>query len=222
MKHKDIAALLLLSPVALLGIVAAALLAPAAIGTSYKTFRITSVNMEPSVLAGDRLMVELLSYFEPRRGDIVVFESIEEPNLTILSRVVAAPGDTVGMTDGKLYLNEHQPSSSTSGSSPGRSDDSPKLLERMARWQQPFLLRQRNPYTPDKHNWGPLVVPRGAYFVLGDNSDLSYDSRYWGLVPANRIRGRPRYVYYSYDPQSYRVIPWLLAIRWARIGHRVD
>jgi signal peptidase I len=66
-----------------------------------------------------------------------------------------------------------------------------------------------------------LVVPEGNYFVLGDNRDNSADSRYWGFVPDSLVRGRPMFVYYSYEPDATRRVPWLTNVRWSRIGTRV-
>ena len=74
---------------------------------------------------------------------------------------------------------------------------------------------------PSRNNWGPLVVPKDEYFVLGDNRDNSLDSRYWQFVPDSLIRGRPMFVYYSYDPDSLDRMSWLTRIRWTRIGERV-
>lgn len=74
---------------------------------------------------------------------------------------------------------------------------------------------------PSRNNWGPLVVPTGSYFVLGDNRDNSLDSRYWGFVPDSLLRGRPLVVYFSYAPDSAHRAPWLTAVRWSRLGSRV-
>lgn len=92
----------------------------------------------------------------------------------------------------------------------------------MRAWQLGYLLPEvdRDAYRPSRDNWGPIVVPAGQYFVMGDNRDNSYDSRYWGFVDRRVIRGRPLFVYYSFDHESWRALPFLTAIRWGRIGER--
>ena len=90
------------------------------------------------------------------------------------------------------------------------------------RWQSNHLLAgPARSYHPTRDNWGPIVVPPDDYFVLGDNRDNSEDSRYWGFVPREAIRGRPWFVYYSYDPDGPGRAPWLRDIRWGRIGERI-
>jgi signal peptidase I len=88
------------------------------------------------------------------------------------------------------------------------------------------------PAQPTHDNWGPLVVPADHYFMMGDNRYCSKDSRYWGLVPRENIRGRPMFVYYSYRPgdqpsltcgyeTSDRPLPFITDVRWGRIGTRI-
>ncbi|MBK6779178.1 MAG: signal peptidase I [Gemmatimonadetes bacterium] len=212
---------LLILPLLAAAILAAALLGGHGAPGRRTAFRMPTGSMEPALLAGDHLMVELRPGYRPQRGEVVAFISVEAPGLLTVSRIAAVPGDSVGMSNGELFLNRLQPAWSQGHSSVGGPADSPELREQMARWQAPFLLHRADGLVPDRRNWGPLRVPAGAYLVLGDHRDFSYDSRFWGFLPASHVVGRPRYVYYSYDPHSPRLLPWLSAIRWGRIGQRV-
>jgi signal peptidase I len=90
-------------------------------------------------------------------------------------------------------------------------------------WQQQHVVRGSRfgepPASPTLDDWGPLVVPQGYLFMLGDNRYDSKDGRYWGFVPRENVRGRPLFVYYSYNADdSDRPLPFLTDIRWGRIG----
>jgi len=92
-------------------------------------------------------------------------------------------------------------------------------------WQSQYLVKTAEGGVinhPSRNNWGPIVVPPNRYFVLGDNRDNSADSRYWGFVPDSLVRGRPIFVYYSYQMDTTRAFAWLTRIRWGRIGERID
>ena len=86
-------------------------------------------------------------------------------------------------------------------------------------WQRGrFLTPADSIRVPDLNDWGPFVVPADSLFMLGDNRDASYDSRFYGFVPIAHLFGRPRLVYYSFDPFSYKPLRFLTAIRWSRVG----
>jgi signal peptidase I len=198
-----------------------------------EAFRIPSSSMEPTLLVGDFLFVNKALYGaqipftrmhlpevrEPRLHDVVVFDSRTEAGVKVVKRVVGVPGDTLRMVHAVLWRNgvaQREPYIEHTDSLVDPSDPE------MRAWQVRYLLPRVDPstYQPTRDNWGPLVVPPRDYFVMGDNRDNSYDSRYWGFVPRGVIRGRPMFIYYSFDKTSWRALPFLTAIRWGRIGHR--
>lgn len=92
------------------------------------------------------------------------------------------------------------------------------IRQKMRVWQlQHYVGSDPAHYAPDLHNWGPLVVPPDSLFLLGDNRDASYDGRYYGFVPRENLLGRPFVVYYSYDDDSWRSLPFVTAVRWHRL-----
>lgn len=198
-----------------------------------EAFQIPTASMENTLLVGDFLLVNKMAYGseipgtdlhlpgfdEPSRGDVVVFEPPAEagqpPRTNYVKRIVGAPGDTLRMRDGKLHRNGvvvEEPYVKNGG--PARDIRSSSF-----RWQYDFLIRDRlrGPYRPTRDNWGPLVIPEGRYFVMGDNRANSEDSRYWGFVPEEAIKGRPLIIYYSYDRKKVAPLRWLTEIRWHRI-----
>ena len=196
-----------------------------------EAFRIPSSSMERTLLVGDFLFVNkalygaevplihthLPAFREPRRLDIVVFDSKTQEGVKVVKRLIGMPGDTLEMRHAILYRN------SVAQSEPyvEHVDSLQDPMEpEMKAWQLDYLLPavDREDYHPTRDNWGPLIVPAGQFFVMGDNRDNSYDSRYWGFIDRRFIRGRPLFVYYSFDHDSWRALPFLTAIRWGRIG----
>ena len=195
-----------------------------------EAFRIPSSSMERTLLVGDFLFVNkalygaeiplirthLPAFRQPRRGDIVVFDSQTEPGVKVVKRLMGVPGDTLQMKHAVLYRNGVrvvEPYVIHTDSLQDVSDSG------MRPWQLPHLLPSVNKatYLPTRDTWGPLVVAPDSFFVMGDNRDNSYDSRYWGFVPRDVIRGRPLFIYYSFDGDSWRALPFITAIRWNRI-----
>ena len=195
-----------------------------------EAFRIPSGSMENTLLIGDFLFVNkalygaeipltgvrLPAFREPGRNDLVIFKSVEEPRLTVVKRVIGMPGDTLAMEDNRLVVN------GTAAEEPWviRTDPlSDHEDPKMRGWQTRYLPADRsaNAYRPTLKNWGPIVVPADSFFVMGDNRDNSYDSRYWGFLGRDRIRGRPLVVYFSYDPSGVLPLPILTGIRWSRL-----
>jgi len=142
------------------------------------------------------------------------------------------PGDTLYMRAGVLYLNgiaQHQ------GFAANNYKGDPNEVNADFDWQHKVEIKGSRfgapPGQPTHDNWGPLLIPANHYFMMGDNRYCSKDSRYWGVVPKENIRGRPLFVYYSYVPGpgegtdqcsgqvSDRPVSFITDIRWSRLGH---
>jgi signal peptidase I len=186
-----------------------------------EAFHIPTGAMEPTLLVGDLVYVDRHErrFTSLGRGDIVVFTSVDEPGVKIITRLVGLPGDRLEMRHGDLLLNGHLlPERYARHGDPLRVDEPPQRV-RMRRWQlAAYVGNDPEGYQPDRHTWGPLRVPPDSFFVLGDNRDYSYDSRYWGFIPAGHLYGRLGTVYFSYDATSETAFPLLMAVRWNRIG----
>jgi signal peptidase I len=175
-----------------------------------QAFQIPSESMERTLLIGDYLLVDkahyghssvwnwLLPYRPIRRQDIIVFRYPVNPRQHFVKRVVAVPGDHVRLVNKHVYVNEV------------RQDDGYAMFN----WAWRDRFRDNFPdggFYGDRISakWflqaqrlmddGELIVPEGSYFVLGDNRDDSYDSRYWGFVPQENVVGRPLLIYWSMD-----------------------
>lgn len=196
-----------------------------------QAFHIPSGSMEKTLLIGDVLFVNkalygaevplihrrLPAFREPHAGEIVVARSPIE-DLLLVKRLAGAPGDTIAMREGHLIRNGQavdEPWLSLSNPAPEMTAG---LSDRMRGWQTPYLVNT-DPvsYHPDLRNWGPLVVPPGKLLLLGDNRDESFDGRYYGFVPRENLRGSPLFIYWSYQPDSWRPLPLLTTLRWRRL-----
>ena len=210
-----------------------------------QNFVITSGSMEETLLVGDFLMVNRLAlgsripfttksipgYSEPRRNDVIVFDPTHVDDLKLVKRLIGMPGDTVSMTDRILTVNgqvidepyvHHQELPDEGPSVP--NDGITHIPDRAyMEWQRAYLAPgvDREAYRPTRDNWGPLVIPEGRYFMLGDNRETSLDSRYWGLLERYRLEGRAVFIYFSYNRDSPRPFAFLREIRWNRFGHGI-
>ncbi len=197
-----------------------------------QAFHVTSESMEKTVLTGDVLFVarplygaeipflhsRLPAIREPRHGDIVVFEGVEDPPLDIVKRVIGLPGDTLAMRGGTVLRNGLALAEPYVTHLPPVEPDPPGSRAQMRAWQEARLVGPRPAaYLPDRNNWGPVAVPRDSLFVMGDNREHSYDGRFWGFLPRSHLRGSPVLIYYSFDPASWRILPILTAVRWDRL-----
>lgn len=200
-----------------------------------EAFKIPTGSMENTLLVGDFLLVNKVVYgsdlpvpgaripgfAHPKRGDVVVFFPPHDPTKNYVKRIVGLPGDTLEMRHKVLYINgvaQFEPYTRHVDRFSEPSDT--RML-----WQRDHLTglkRDRQRYDPTRDRWGPLVVPDGKYFALGDNRDNSEDSRYWGFIDGGAIRGKPMFVYYSFVRDPLRPFSWITDVRWKRIGEAIQ
>ena len=175
-----------------------------------QAFKIPTGSMEENLLIGDHLLVNKLVYspsFGPledvllgkkeiQRGHVVVFKFPEDPSRDFIKRVIGLPGEKVEIRDKKVSID-------------GKPLDEPYVhfLEAPLRPDDPeYGLRGES----IRDNWGPQVVPPGQLFVMGDNRDNSRDSRFWGFLPQDQVKGRALLVYWSYEAsrEEYHRTGW--------------
>ncbi|HET6515649.1 MAG TPA: signal peptidase I [Thermodesulfovibrionales bacterium] len=172
-----------------------------------QAFKIPSGSMIPTLLIGDHILVNkfiygtpipfsdkrVLVFRKPERGDIIVFKYPEDPSRDFIKRVIAVEGDMIESRNKIIYVNG-KPAS------------------------EPFIQHTDDSVRPGgiepRDNFGPLIVPKNKFFMMGDNRDQSYDSRYWGYVDMKEIRGKALIIYWSWD--SKKTFP-----RFERIGRLV-
>jgi signal peptidase I len=166
----------------------------------FENFKIPSRSMEDGLLVGDHLVVNkflfsehfdtplygFLPYRSPRRGDVVVFKYPVDPKRDFIKRCVAIGGDTVEIRDKQLVLN-----------------GVPQIEPYVVHKSQSVIPNQPSvrPSLRARDNFGPYVVPNGTIFCMGDNRDNSSDSRFWGPVPLENIKGRAVLIYWSFEAQ---------------------
>src|SRR5579859_4536611 len=172
-----------------------------------QAFEIPTSSMENTLLIGDHVLVDRITIAPPtswatfehqraiRHGDIIVFFSVETPDLHLVKRVIGVPGDRIHLRDGVVYRNGEA-------------------------LKEPYVIHSIGDYIPYRDNFpaippslagdtvvpgwplrhgDDIVVPPNHYFVMGDNRDVSHDSRYFGCIPQENIIGRPLFVYWSFD-----------------------
>jgi len=169
-----------------------------------QAFKIPSGSMLQTLQIGDHLLVTKFAYGVkipftnsmiieregPERGDVIVFDFPEDPSKDFIKRVIGVPGDVVEIREKKLFLNGEE--------------------------QQEAYVQHvdASMSVPRRDNFGPVMVPENKYFVMGDNRDESYDSRFWGFVERNTIAGKALILYWSWES--------LTNVRWERIGQMVE
>jgi signal peptidase I len=173
-----------------------------------QAFKIPSGSMKPTLLVGDHILVNkfiygiklrvpfsslnytLIPISSPKRNDVVVFIYPVDPKKDFIKRVIGLPGDTVQVKNKRVYIN-----------------NLPIVDPHGVHSDQMIIPEAEQP----RDNTGPIIVPPHKYFVMGDNRDESYDSRYWGFVDQKEIIGEAFIIYWSWDRTEF-------GVRWGRIG----
>ncbi len=179
----------------------------------FQAFEIPSSSMENTLLIGDHVFVNrvqfspktswvgpLIPYRQIKRGDIFVFLSPVEPGLYVVKRVMGIPGDRIHLRDGVVYRN-------------GEKLDEPYVIhdpnDRYNPYRDNFPAVPPSDFNGVAADWAlnlsqhiqgdDIVVPERSYFAMGDNRDVSLDSRFWGFVPQQNVIGRPMFIYWSFE-----------------------
>ena len=157
--------------------------------------------MVPTLLVGDRLVADGWAFWkkEPQRGEVIVFDYPKERSTKYVKRVVGIPGDIVALKAGDLYLNgvPVEKNIITANLEPNTKEFRENL-----NGVEHSIYRSEPSFTGD---FGPVTVPEGKLFVLGDNRDRSNDSRYWGFVPRDHVQARMTYIFFSWDTEKKRI-----------------
>ena len=215
----------------------------------FQAFSIPSESMEKTLLVGDYLFASnvvfgphipftqhhLPGLRDPAHGDIVVFRpDYNQPEMDVVKRLMGQPGDTLQMINQQMYRNGKklaEPYATYDESpdgpipyvgQPGVGIPPEVKPDRYGYHNHvPALAAavDKANYHPTRDNWGPIVVPAGYYWLMGDNRNESLDSRYMGFIPREQIRGKPMFIYYSWDSTADSPFPaFVTAARWGRIG----
>jgi signal peptidase I len=157
-----------------------------------QAFKIPSGSMLPTLQIGDHILVNKFVYWftDPKRGDVVVFKFPQDEARDFIKRVVALPGEEVQVRAKRVLVNGKPIQESYAVHLDHTTHD--------------------NPHSP-RDNFGPIVVPPGQLFMMGDNRDYSMDSRFWGFLEVEKVRGKAFVIYWSWDRERFRP-------RWHRIG----
>ena len=173
-----------------------------------QAFKIPSGSMKPTLLIGDHLLVNkfiygvkvpylrntIIPFKDPQRGDIVVFIYPEDRSKDFIKRVVGVAGDTIEIRNKKIFLN------------------SLPYEDKHGVYVDDFIIPGA---VQPRDNFGPVTVPPGKIFTMGDNRDQSYDSRFWGFVDLKDVMGKALIIYWSWNKDD-------TSVRWGRIGQLLN
>ncbi len=192
-------------------------------------YKVPTGSMQPSLKPGDFIFASRLAFgFQvpfvkktfsselPERGDLVVFSYPNQPKVTHVKRVVGLPGDRVQIIKGRLHINEEELKYEKLENT-GDDNPSPELFDVYRESYGDQNWRVIFQKSPDEKGFGPLVVPPGEVFLLGDNRDASDDSRYWGTVPMSQVVGEVALIWLSLDWQQKWGGDRYPSVRWERV-----
>ena len=166
-----------------------------------QAFKIPTGSMENNLLIGDHLLVNKFVYAPTatqlertllpigtiHRGDVLVFKSPVEPERDLIKRVIGLPGDRLEQKEKKIYIN-------------GQPLDEPYVFF-LEPPRHNSELSEASSSSDPRENYGPVTVPPNQYFMMGDNRDNSLDSRYWGFMPSDYVKGKAVLIYWSYESE---------------------
>ena len=203
-------------------------------------YRVPTGSLEPTVIPGDLILVNqfayglrmpvwmktLVSIGEPKKGQIALFYWPVNPRITFVKRVIGVPGDHISYINKVLTINGKKATQKFIGYS---TDTNGGPTWRVAIYEENLNGVKHKIYVCPKgsvncpsdsrpHNFYNLVVPKGEYFMMGDNRDNSDDSRDWGFVPERNLIGKALFVWMSWDSSAKN---WTKKIRWSRIGTKL-
>jgi len=161
----------------------------------FQPYKIPAKSMVPTLLTGDRILVNKFFYniHDPLPGDVIIFELPRNPKQAFIKRIIGQPGDKIEIRGKALYINDKH------------------IREQYAINIDPKIIPQK---AQPRDFFGPIIVPKDHLFMLGDNRDYSSDSRFWGFLPMEGIKGKVSNIYWSWDNENNKT-------RWKRIGKSV-
>jgi signal peptidase I len=211
-----------------------------------EAFQIPSGSMIPTLDVGDHIFVSKFAYAvgvpftnlkiaelgKPKRGDVVVFKYPPDQSIDYIKRVVGLPGETIEVRHNEVFINGqpmareelHEPCSAGDGA----DEDDRRFCEVwLEHLDGKTHLTHQEPIRSNGSDFGPVTIPVGHYFCMGDNRDNSKDSRVWGFVPFELIKGRALVIWWSRDPSRGGLSPsgvadWFSSIRWKRFFKPVE
>lgn len=161
-----------------------------------QAYKIPAGSLEPTILVGDHILAK--KWFEVRkginRGDMIIFSYPKNKSIDYIKRVIASGGDTIELRNKEVIIN-------------GKTIEEPYVIH-----TDPNIIPME---IAPRDNYGPVTVPENSFFVMGDNRDNSNDSRFWGYLDRESVKGKAYSIYWSWDKDQYRV-------RWSRIGKRIQ